>query len=113
MQQGGVRRALIEGQEGDVGDAGEPFQRASDLTTGVDPQRTGAHLIRDDGDVSGRADESAQLGMIAKEPRHRKRVGRSDGHHDVRFAQHGRGGGIAPRAGEIVGDLLVGVEGSR
>ena len=67
MQEGGIRRTLVEGQEGHIRDAGEAVQRPADLTARVDAERSLAHLIGDDGDARGGADETAQFGVIAQE----------------------------------------------
>ena len=110
MQQRRICSPLIEGQEGDIGDASEPLQCTPDLSARVDSQRPGSQLIRDDSDAHGRADESTQFSVVTKEAGDRQRVGGGHGDDDVCLAQRGCGGGMAAWARQVIGDLFIGVE---
>ena len=74
MQQRGIRPPLIVRKEGDVGDAGEPLERAPHLASCVDAERAGAHAVHHDAH-RGLPDDAAQLGVIAQEACDAERVG--------------------------------------
>jgi hypothetical protein len=111
VQQRRIRGALVEGNEGDVGDAREAFERATDLTAGVESERAGAQLIHDHHD-GRRPGQTPQLGMIAQEPADAERIRRGDGDDRVGFGEDGGGRRVPPGSCEVVGGFVIGVEGS-
>lgn len=102
VQQGGIGCALIVGQEGHVRDPREALERAPDLPTRVDSQRTRPHLIGDDGDPGGGPHQSSEFGVVTKETRDREGIGGGDGDYDIGLAQHGGRRGMTPGAGEVI-----------
>lgn len=111
VQQCSISSSLIVRQESDVGDTGEALQRATDLPPYVDAQRTGTHLVGDDGDVRGGTDEAPKLRVVAQEARNGQRIGGCDGDDRVRLAQHGCRRRMSTGPRKVVGYLLEGVEG--
>ena len=109
MQESGICRALIQGQERDIGDTREPFEGAPDLSSSIDPERPWSDLIDDDGD-RGRRGEATQLRMVADESADAQGICGGDRHDQVGLGQGCGRRGMATRSGEIVGDLVVGIE---
>jgi len=112
VQQRRVGRALVERQEHDVSDAGEPLQGASHLPAGVYPEGPRADLVHDHDHGRGRR-EAAQLRVIAEEPADAQGIRRGDRDDQIRLAEGRRRRGMTSGAGQIVGHLVVGVEGGR
>jgi len=111
MEQGRIRGALIEREERDVGDAREPLECATDLTAGIDAERTGPDLVDDHDDGRGRC-QSPQLRVITEEPADAQRVGGGERDDHVCLTQGRRRRGVPARARQIVRDLVVRIEGS-
>ncbi|MGV2903221.1 hypothetical protein ACNPM4_16250, partial [Microbacterium sp. AGC62] len=112
MQQRGIGSALVEREECDVRDSREPLERASNLPAGIDPQRSRPDLIDDDRHRRRRG-EPADFCVIPEESADPQRIGCGHGDDQVGFAQRRRRRGMASRAGDIVGHLVVCIEGSR
>ena len=63
MQESRIDGTAVQREEGDIGEPGEPLQRASDLTAGVEAERPGTDLVHDDRHRS-LADQTPQLCMV-------------------------------------------------
>jgi hypothetical protein len=111
VQQRRVRRPLVERQEDDVFDAPEALQRPAHLPARVDSQRALADAVDHD-DERRRGGEPTQLGVIAEESADAQRIRRRDRDDQIRLEQGGGGGRMSSRAGEVIRDLVVRVEGS-
>ena len=88
MQQRGVGRALIEGDEGHVGDACEALERPTDLSARVEAERTWTHLVDHHAQRRGCGDPT-QLGMVAQQAADAERVGCAPRDDLIGLAQRG------------------------
>ena len=86
MQQRGIGSALVERKERDVGDAGEPLERAPYLSAGVDPERSGTDLIDDDR-YGCRRGEATHFRVISEEAADSERIGCCHRDDQIGFAQ--------------------------
>jgi hypothetical protein len=112
VQQSGICGSLVEREERDVGDPGEAIQSAPDLPACVEAQGAGTQTIDDDANrcLTG---HPPKLRMVSDEAADSERVCGGERDDLIRFRERRGGRRMTAWSGQIVGGLVVGIEGAR